>query len=67
MRRTQALREKNAERIEKMTAQAEELAVETEALSKKIADYEYQTGIVHLFDEVLDFFFCLRKRVLAVV
>ncbi len=44
VRRTQALREKNAERIEKMTAQAEELAVETEALSKKIADYEYQTG-----------------------
>ena len=44
IRRTQALREKNAERIEKMTAQAEGLTAETEALSKKIADYEYRTG-----------------------
>ena len=44
IRRTQALREKNAERIEKMTTQAEGLTAETEALSKKIADYEYRTG-----------------------
>ncbi|MDE6585728.1 MAG: chromosome segregation protein SMC, partial [Clostridia bacterium] len=44
VRRTEALKSRNAERIEQMTAQTEQLQRETGDLSAKIADYEYQTG-----------------------
>ena len=44
VRRTEALKGKNAERIKQMTAQAEVLQKETDELSAKISDYEYQTG-----------------------
>ncbi|MCI8369694.1 MAG: chromosome segregation protein SMC [Clostridia bacterium] len=44
VRRTESLKGKNAERITGMTALAEKLQTETDDLSKKISDYEYQTG-----------------------
>lgn len=44
IRRTQALKGKNEERITKMNAQSEALQKTADELSKKISDYEYQTG-----------------------